>query len=186
MAGAPDAETRGGPAIAPEPLAPPVRPARRPSDRPKAVGLRRDQRPPGHLRGLVDPQQGQRGRRDVGEDAACVELDARSTVAISGTGLVVWAVFGEPSALSMWSALPWSAVIRQAPPRACTAATTRARQPSTVSIAFDRGRDVAGVADHVGVGEVDDPEAEALARGLDQASQKASAAAAALISGLWS
>ena len=83
---------------------------------------------------------------------------------ISGTGLSEWAVFGEPSGSSMWSQLPWSAVITQAPPEASTAATTSPRQASTVSTALDRGRDHAGVADHVGVGEVDDPEAVVLLR----------------------
>ena len=103
---------------------------------------------------------------------------------ISGTGFVEWAVLGEPSGSSMWSALPWSAVTMQAPPVAWTAATTSPRQRSTVLDAGDRGRDDAGVADHVGVGEVDDPEAVAVRR--SRRSVKASAAAAALISGLWS
>ena len=53
-----------------------------------------------------------------------------------GTGLSEWAVLGEPSSSSMWSALPWSAVTMQTPPLACTASTTRPRQASTVSIAF--------------------------------------------------
>ena len=57
------------------------------------------------------------------------------TVTITGTGLSECAVFGLPSGSSMWSALPWSAVMRQAPPVSCTAATTSPRQRSTVSIA---------------------------------------------------
>ena len=55
---------------------------------------------------------------------------------ITGTGFSECAVLGEPSSLSMWSQLPWSAVMRQAPPDACTAATTSARHPSTVSTAL--------------------------------------------------
>ena len=57
-------------------------------------------------------------------------------VTITGTGFRECAVFGEPSSLSMWSQLPWSAVIRHAPPAACTASTTSARQASTVSTAL--------------------------------------------------
>ena len=53
----------------------------------------------------------------------------------SGTGLVEWAVLGEPSGSSIWSALPWSAVTRQAPPEPWTAETTSPRQSSTVSTA---------------------------------------------------
>ena len=64
------------------------------------------------------PEQGEGGRGDVGEDAAVAELDRPRPVTISGTGFVVWAVFGEPSGSSMCSALPWSAVTMQAPPLA--------------------------------------------------------------------
>src|SRR6185369_10756636 len=61
----------------------------------------------------------------------------------NGTGLSEWAVTGWPSALRITSALPWSAVIASRLPgpagwaasRASTAATIRARQPSTVSTA---------------------------------------------------
>ena len=98
-----------------------------------------------------------------------------STVTISGTGFVEWAVLGEPSGSSMWSALPWSAVTMQAPPAPCTASTTSPRHASTVSTAVDRRRDDAGVADHVRVGEVDDPEAVAVAA----ASARTNASAAA-------
>ena len=59
-----------------------------------------------------------------------------SAVTISGTGFSECAVFGLPSGSSMWSALPWSAVMMQAPPFEWTADTTCAMQPSTVSIAF--------------------------------------------------
>ena len=58
------------------------------------------------------------------------------TVTISGTGLSECAVLGLPSGSSMWSALPWSAVMMQAPPASWTAPTTSPRQASTVSIAF--------------------------------------------------
>ena len=45
-------------------------------------------------------------------------------VTITGTGFSELAVFGEPSCSSMWSALPWSAVMNSAPPESSTAATT--------------------------------------------------------------
>ena len=60
---------------------------------------------------------------------------APCTVTTAGTGLVEWAVFGEPSGSSICSALPWSAVTMQAPPDSCTAATTLARSLSTSSTA---------------------------------------------------
>ena len=48
------------------------------------------------------------------------------TVTITGTGFSECAVFGLPSGSSMWSALPWSAVIRQrAAGLACTARRPR-------------------------------------------------------------
>ena len=74
------------------------------------------------------------GRGDVGEDAA-VAQPSPSAVTISGTGLSEWAVLGEPSGSSMLSALPWSAVTRQAPPDSCTARPRRrgSRRP------LDRG-----------------------------------------------
>ena len=54
---------------------------------------------------------------------------------ISGTGLVVWAVKGEPSASYIWSALPWSAVTSATPPLAKMASTVRPTQVSTASTA---------------------------------------------------
>ena len=77
---------------------------------------------------------------------------------ITGTGLSECAVSGEPSSSSISSALPWSAVMSSAPPVSCTAATTSPRQRVDGLDRLDRRRDHAGVADHVGVGEVDDPE----------------------------
>ena len=59
-----------------------------------------------------------------------------SPVTISGTGFIEWAVFGLPSGSSIWSALPWSAVMMQTPPYSCTASTTSPRHSSTVSTAF--------------------------------------------------
>ena len=53
-----------------------------------------------------------------------------------GTGLVVWAVKGEPSASYILSALPWSAVIRAMPPILRMASTVRPTQVSTASTAF--------------------------------------------------
>ena len=54
---------------------------------------------------------------------AAVRLTPRA-VTISGTGLSECAVLGLPSGVSICSALPWSAVITQAPPARCTAETT--------------------------------------------------------------
>ena len=59
-----------------------------------------------------------------------------SAVTISGTGFSECAVFGLPSGSSMWSALPWSAVIDAGAAPAWTASTTRPRHSSTVSIAL--------------------------------------------------
>ena len=120
---------------------------------------------------LVYPEQVEDGGGDVGEDTP--RRAATSGVAtINGTGLSVWAVLGEPSGSSMCSALPWSAVTRHTPPPRATASTT---SPQALVDGLDRvhrGRDHAGVADHVGVGEVDDREAKArlpvLAPGADE------------------
>ena len=62
--------------------------------------------------------------------------------------------------LSISSALPWSAVTIAAPPVSRTASSTSPRQRSTVSTARVAAGMLAGVPDHVGVGEVDDPEPE--------------------------
>ena len=84
----------------------------------------------------------------------------------SGTGFDVWAVCGlTPSASSICSAFPWSAVTRQTPPARFTAATTSPRQRVNDLDGLDDSRDDAGVADHVRVREVHDREAEAA--GLD-------------------
>ena len=81
----------------------PERPRSGPDARPHRSG--RDQRAPGHLTGLRDPQQLQDRRGDVGEHAAVGSVSP-GTVRITGTGLSEWAVLGEPSGSSMWSALP--------------------------------------------------------------------------------
>ena len=88
----------------------------------------------------------------------------------SGTGLVVWAVCGSPvSGSRIISALPWSAVTSIAPPARVSAAASRPRQRSTVSTALIAAREIAGVADHVGVGVIDDDEVEGAA--LDRRDQ---------------
>ena len=69
----------------------------------------------------------------------------------------------------------------QTPPVAWTAADDRAEALVDRFYGADGRRDHAGVADHVGVGEVDDPEA---GRSSRQAATNAAAAARALISGL--
>ena len=94
-----------------------------------------EQRAPGHRLRLLDAEQLQRGRGDVGEDPRPSAARRPSAVTISGTGFSEWAVLGEPSGSSMWSQLPWSAVTMQAPPLPLTAATTSPRQPSTASTA---------------------------------------------------
>ena len=105
------------------------------------------------------------------------------TVTITGTGLSEWAVLGLPSGSSMWSALPWSAVIRQAPPARVDRLDHLAQARVDGLDRRDRGRDHAGVADHVGVGEVDDPEGRGV---LAPGDTNAAVASRALISGLWS
>ena len=82
-------------------------------------------------------------------------------VTTSGTGFSEWAVFGEPSGSSICSALPWSAVTMQAPPPRVHRRDDLAEARVDRLDRLDRRRDDAGVADHVGVGEVDDPEAVA-------------------------
>src|SRR5215218_204983 len=124
--------------------------------------------------------------RTVGATSARIPPSRSSkpgTVTISGTGLSECAVLGEPSSSSMWSALPWSAVMMQAPPDAWTASTSSPRQRSTVSIAVT----AAGITPVW-------PTMSALAklmmpkRGWSscQARTNAAAASGALIWGLWS
>ncbi len=78
--------------------------------------LRQSEQRPVISRRLVDPEQRERRRGDVGEDAAVVEARRPRAVTMNGTGFVECAVFGEPSGSSMLSALPWSAVTISAPP----------------------------------------------------------------------
>ena len=139
-------------------------PASRPHRR-----LTLEQRAAGHRRRLGDAEQLEGGRGDVGEDAAGAQRPRPSAVTISGTGLSEWAVLGEPSGSSMWSQLPWSAVTMQAPPLRRDRGDDVAEAGVDRLDRRDRGRDDAGVADHVGVGEVDDPEAVgAAAPALDE------------------
>ena len=56
--------------------------------------------------------------------------------ATKGTTLVVWAVKGVPSGFIIFSALPWSAVIKAQPPAFSTADTTWSTQVSTASTAL--------------------------------------------------
>ena len=140
-----------------------------PVDGPKTAGIERSsarQREAsttaaaGHRLGLGDAEQ-RRARSGRRRRGCRRRAGARpSTVTTSGTGLSEWAVFGEPSGSSMWSAVAVvggdqaGAAPGRAPPR-----RPRRGSASTASTAVDRRRDDAGVADHVGVGEVDDPEA---------------------------
>ena len=105
------------------------------------------------------------------------------SVRIKGTRFVVWAVCGlTPSASSICSALPWSAVTRQTPPSAVHRLDDAAEAGvGRLDRLHDR-RDHAGVADHVRVREVDDRERVAVADLLDEASVSSTAD----ISGLWS
>ena len=134
---------------------------------------------------LLDAEQLEHGRRDVGEDAAVEQRRRRRRVTTNGTGLSECAVFGRAVGLEH---LVGVAVVggddAARRPRRATASTTRPRHSSTVSTAFTAAGMTPGVADHVGVGEVDDPERRLVARA--SASTNASAASRALISGLWS
>ncbi len=69
-------------------------------------------------------------------------------------------MLGLPSGSSMWSALPWSAVTTHTPPLSCDDLEHRAQALVDRLYRRYRGRDHAGVTDHVGVGEVDDPESK--------------------------
>ena len=109
---------------------------------------------------------------------------APSTVTITGTGLSECAVFGEPSGSSMWSALPWSAVMSSAPPRRLDRLDDLAEARVDRLDRLHRRRDDAGVADHVGVREVDDPEARLVLR--PRRDERVARPPRALISGLWS
>ena len=85
------------------------------------------------------------------------------TVTISGTGLVEWAVFGR--AVGLEHLLGVAVVGGDRCRRRRSRGPRRRPRPSrasTSSTAVDRRRDHAGVPDHVGVGEVDDPEAVAV------------------------
>ena len=83
---------------------------------------------------LLDAEQRKHGRSDVGQHPAGAQ---RHPVHGDDQRHRIQRVRGvrRPSGSSMWSALPWSAVMRHSPPAACTAATTSPRQWSTVSIA---------------------------------------------------
>ena len=89
------------------------------------------------------------------------------SVTIKGTGFVVWAVCGlTPSSSSIFSAFPWSAVIRQTPPRAADGVDDAAEAGVRRLDRGDHRGDDAGVADHVRVREVDDRERIARLRDL--------------------
>ena len=109
-------------------------------------------------------------------------------VTTSGTGLSEWAVLGEPSGSSMWSALPWSAVTTHTPPVSATAATTSARHASTVSIA----RTAAGITpvcptmSALAKLMMPKPNGSPAAAASRHAPVNAALASLALISGLWS
>ena len=81
---------------------------------------------------------------------------------MNGTGLSEWAVSGEPSSSSISSALPWSATMS----RRRRVAVHRLDHAAEALVdgldRLHRRLDDAGVADHVGVGEVDDPEHRAV------------------------
>ena len=80
----------------------------------------------------------------------------------NGTGFSVCAVCGSPvSGSRIISALPWSAVMTRVPPAPRPPRDSRPRQASTVSTALIAAGDVAGVADHVGIGVVQHDDVEA-------------------------
>ena len=102
---------------------------------------------------------------------------------MNGTGLSEWAVLTDPSSSSMWSQLPWSAVITHAPPLACTASTTWPRHSSTVSTAFTAASMTPVWPTMSGLAKLMIANAGSSSF---QCSTNASAASRALISGLWS
>ncbi len=100
-------------------------------------GERRDSSPqqglPGHLGRHVPPHQRAGRRGHVAELAVAQRQPGRSIH--SGTGLMVCAVFGDPSGSIRNSLLPWSAVTTSSRRRRRTAGRIRAMHASTVSIA---------------------------------------------------
>ena len=119
--------------------------------------IARRERRPVILGRSSETQQIEHGRCEVGQLAARAKRATR-TVTTTGTGLVVWAVNGKtPSSSSIFSALPWSAVIRQTPPPLGGLDDAAEARVGRLDGSRD-GRDHAGVTDHVGVGEVDDGE----------------------------
>ena len=88
---------------------------------------------------------------------------------MKGTGLVVWAVWGPPVAGSMSiSALPWSAVMSMDAAVLLDGLVDAAELGVDGFDGADGGLHLAGVADHVGVGEVDDDDVEGgVGEGLD-------------------
>ncbi len=96
---------------------------------------------------------------------------------MTGTGLVVCAVCGSPvTGSTIVSQLPWSAVTTIAPPTSSSAATTAPSPRSTASQAVIAAARIAGVAHHVGVGEVDDDQVVAPPRSPRRAASVTSAA----------
>ena len=125
------------------------------------------QRAPGHRRRFGDAEQ----LEAVGATSARIPSRAqphapgrsRSAGPARASGRLRAAV-----GLSISSLLPWSAVTMRRR-RRVDGGDDLAEARSTISTALDRGRDHAGVADHVGVGEVDDREARrVLAPGGDE------------------
>ena len=86
--------------------------------------------------GSYDPTQEEGGDDEEVVAAAIAEEMTSAPTMQKGTGLVVWAVKGEPSSLSICSAFPWSAVISTVPPSSRILSTTRPMHSSTVSTAL--------------------------------------------------
>ena len=106
------------------------------------------------------------------------------TVTMNGTGFSECAVLGLPSSSSMWSELPWSAVITHAPPDSCTAATIVPRQ--RVHGLDRRGPRPRSRPVWPTMSELAKLMIPNVGSSSRQASTNASAASRALISGLWS